>query len=70
MGKTFVSFENSTSDAGELSFDVIEPMQSKAVTASYRCKLYRAHLEQGAASRFITPHFSTQSKNAADQPRA
>ena len=49
MEKMFVSFEN-PSETAEPGFDGVEPMRSKASTASYRCKLYRIRLEQGAAS--------------------
>ena len=69
MEKMFVSLENSTKDTAEPGFDGVEAIRSKASTASYRCKLYRTHLEQGAASSFAAPHFSTQPKNAATQPR-
>lgn len=69
MEKMFVSLENSLSETNQSIYDGPEPMRSKAAIASYRCKLYRTHLEQRAASH-IAPHFSTDSKNTVPQPRA
>jgi hypothetical protein len=55
MGKMFVELENSNNVTEKAAFDDAEPMRSKAAIASYRCKLYRAQLEQWSAFRNPTP---------------
>ena len=67
MERMFVTLEGSLIDTAESEGP--EPMRSKAATASYVCKLYRAYLAQSAASRFITPNFPAHSKHAAPQLR-
>ena len=67
MDRMFVTLENSIIDLAD-SYDGPEPMRSKAAKASYLCKLYRAHLGQGAESN--TPLFATQFKAAAQLLRA
>jgi len=71
MERMYVSVESSTQTTTDGSvFDGFEPMQSRSAIASYRCKVFRAHLEQGAASQFIVSHISPlhwpQPKNARD----
>jgi hypothetical protein len=46
MEKMYVSLEGSNNEVAESSFAAAEPIRSKAAIASYRCKLYRAQLDQ------------------------
>ena len=55
MEKMFVSLENSSNGSAHSAFATPETMRSKVTIASYRCKLYRAQLDQGNARRNIAP---------------
>lgn len=50
MTKMFISLEGSENEIKALAFDDAVPMRSKAATPAYRCKVYRARLQQIAAS--------------------
>src|ERR1700719_623532 len=50
MEKMFVSLEGSSDGSASSAFATPETMRSKVAIASYRCKLYRAQLDQLADS--------------------
>ena len=52
MEKMYISLEG-INRTTESVFDGFEPRRSRSSIASYRCKLYRAHLDQRADSQHI-----------------
>jgi len=66
MEKMFVYPESLDSVAAEgVSIGDIEPVRSKAGIVSYQCKVYRALLEQGIASRNVGPSFVSRSRGTS-----
>ena len=53
MENSFISPDTYTQTT-ETVLDAFEPRQARSAAASYRCKVYRARLEQGSESQ-ITP---------------
>jgi len=69
MEKMFVGGEGSYDTIPDESiFAGPEPVQSRTIIASYRCKVYRTLLEQCAASHNIRGLVSLHSKDAQKQP--
>jgi hypothetical protein len=65
MENTFITVE-SYAHASELVFDGSEPRQPSSAMASYRCKVYRARLDQGSESQHIMPAYLSKPKNVRD----
>jgi hypothetical protein len=65
MENTFISLE-SYAHVTELVFDGSEPRQPRSAMASYRCKVYRARLDQGSESQHIMPAYMTKPKNVRE----
>lgn len=65
MEKMYVTVENPT-NATESVYDGFEPRRPRSAMASYRCKVFCAYLEQGAASQHLTPIYSSQPKNGRE----
>jgi hypothetical protein len=65
MENTFISPE-SYARTSEVVFDGSEPRQPRSALASYRCKVYRARLDQGSESQHIMPAYLSKPKNARD----
>jgi hypothetical protein len=52
MTKMYISLEGSMNEIRAAANDPVVPVRSKAATPAYRCKVYRARLEHGAASNY------------------
>jgi len=69
MEKMFVNLEGHNSAVAESAVATAEPIRSMAATASHRCKLYRAQLDQAFARRNSAPQGLPRFADAAGKSR-
>jgi len=64
----YISLEGSMNEIKAAAHDFV-PARSKAATPAYRCKVYRARLEQGAAGNYapLGLKFTSQTSSAVSR---